>query len=74
VKNGEDQIHGDYIWYDATSQRYLATKGDTGLKQPARVRAMIQPKKKGAPPAEAPSQPSSLQLKGAESITPPEHP
>ena len=74
VKNGEDQIHGDYIWYDATSQRYLATKGDTGLKQPTRVRAMIQPKKKGTPPAETASQPSNLQLKGAESITPPEHP
>jgi lipopolysaccharide export system protein LptA len=46
VKSGEDQIRGDYIWYDAVSEKYLVTAGDKRAPKdpPARVRAIIQPK------------------------------
>ena len=27
VKSGEDQVRGDYIWYDAVSEKYLVTAG-----------------------------------------------
>jgi lipopolysaccharide transport protein LptA len=29
VKSGEDQVRGDYIWYDAVSEKYLVTAGET---------------------------------------------
>jgi len=74
VKSGEDQLKGDYIWYDAVSERYLASAGESSLKQPTRVRALIQPRTKNAPPEEAPQKPSGLQLKGTQSITLPDHP
>ena len=46
VKSGEDEVKGDYIWYDGISEKYLVTAGETrGVKAPpARVRAIIQPK------------------------------
>lgn len=46
IKSGEDQIRGDYIWYDAVSEKYLVTAGDKqDSKAPtSRVRAIIQPK------------------------------
>ena len=67
VKSGEDQVRGDYIWYDGVSEKYLVTAGGKGDAKgmPSRVRAIIQPKSKpqdGAPatglelkPAPAPS-------------------
>ncbi len=50
VKSGEDQVRGDYIWYDAISEKYLVTAGKSNdaKGQPARVRAIIQPKNKTA--------------------------
>lgn len=46
VKSGEDQIRGNYIWYDAISEKYLVTAGESRDPKapPARVRAVIQPK------------------------------
>lgn len=74
VKSGEDQLKGDYIWYDAISERYLASAGETSLRSPARVRAVIQPKNKEAPPTQTTQRPSGLQLKATPGITLPEHP
>lgn len=50
VKNGEDLVKGDYIWYDAVSEKYLVTAGEARDPKgpPARVRAVIQPKAKDA--------------------------
>lgn len=65
VKNGEDQVRGDYIWYDAVSEKYLVTAGDSGNAkgQPPRVRAVIQPKNKDA--SNAAAREEALELKGA---------
>lgn len=73
VKNGEDVVRGDYIWYDGISEKYLVTAGETrDAKAPQpRVRAIIQPKAKEA---EAPGTASSgerLQLKGAGGLAAP---
>ena len=70
VKSGEDQIKGDYIWYDGVSEKYLVTAGKNSDPKapPARVRAVIQPKNKAAAPAAAGPQP---ELKGAGSIAVP---
>jgi lipopolysaccharide export system protein LptA len=48
VKSGEDQVRGDYIWYDAVSEKYLVTAGETRDPKapPGRVRVVIQPKGK----------------------------
>lgn len=74
VKSGEDQLKGDYIWYDAISERYLASAGESSLKQPARVRAIIQPKNKEAPPPDGSPRPPALQLKSTDGLTLPERP
>lgn len=55
VKSGEDQLRGDYIWYDAVSEKYLVTAGEASHPKsgpPPRVRAILQPKNKGPAPAE----------------------
>ena len=67
VKSGEDQVKGDYIWYDAISEKYLVTAGKSSDSkgQPARVRAIIQPKNK-APQGTQPTDPAQrLELKGS---------
>ena len=72
VKSGEDQVKGDYIWYDAISEKYLVTAGETHdpKASPARVRAVIQPKtKSGETPQPAPRG-ERLDLKGAGSLGP----
>lgn len=78
VKNGEDRLKGDYIWYDSISQRYLAKAGESSSagknSTPARVRILIQPKTKDAAPAPADSKPSGIKLKTTDGITLPEHP
>jgi lipopolysaccharide export system protein LptA len=56
VKSGQDEVRGHYISYDALTENYVVTNGGdtktaTGAPQ-ARVRAIIQPKGKNAPPAE----------------------
>ncbi|WP_371324584.1 lipopolysaccharide transport periplasmic protein LptA [Dechloromonas sp. ZY10] len=76
VRSGEDEIKGDYIWYDAIGEKYMATIGDrkTPGTPAARVRAVIQPRNKSMPEelTAAPTPRSdSLQLRGANSITPP---
>lgn len=69
IRSGEDQVRGDYIWYDAINEKYLVTAGENrDPKAPAqRVRATIQPKNKPMPPAaETPAgTPPRLELKGA---------
>ncbi len=71
VKSGEDQLKGDYIWYDSLSEKYLVTAGESRDPKgpPARVRAVIQPRNKGTPPAEeAPRRGQPLELKGANGL------
>lgn len=74
VKSGDDQLKGEYIWYDSISERYLASAGESSLKKPTRVRAIIQPKAKEAPPQPATARPSTLQLKSTDGISLPAHP
>jgi lipopolysaccharide export system protein LptA len=64
VRSGEDQVKGDYIWYDGISEKYLVTAGQNRDPKapPARVRAIIQPKNKANQPAASDSR---LDLKGA---------
>ena len=70
VKSGEDQLKGDYIWYDSLSEKYLVTAGENRDPKapPPRVRAVIQPKNKGTPPDEPPKKGERLDLKGASGI------
>jgi lipopolysaccharide export system protein LptA len=72
VKSGEDQVKGDYIWYDGISEKYLVTAGQNRDPKapPARVRAIIQPKNKTATPAAA-AQGSPLDLRGARKLDAP---
>ncbi|MGE5384360.1 MAG: lipopolysaccharide transport periplasmic protein LptA [Betaproteobacteria bacterium] len=75
VKSGEDQVKGDYIWYDSIAEKYLVTAGETRDPKgpPARVRAIIQPKSKTPPPAETPARKGdNLLLKGAPEIGKPD--
>lgn len=72
VQNGQDEVRGTYISYDALTEKYVATsagetKTATGAPQ-ARVRAIIQPKGKNAPPAETGGDP--LSLKPSPAVTP----
>ena len=66
VKSGEDQVRGDYIWYDAVSEKYLVTAGETPNPKspPGRVHAIIQPKGKDSDAKPAPRG-EQLELKGA---------
>lgn len=67
VKSGEDQVRGDYIWYDAVSEKYLVTAGETRDPKgpPPRVRAVLQPKSKGSQPEQPAVRGERLELKGA---------
>lgn len=73
VKSGEDQVKGDYIWYDAVSEKYLVTAGETRDPKapPARVRAVIQPKNKGSEPERPAGRSERLELKGAGGLSAP---
>ncbi|MGB4064919.1 MAG: lipopolysaccharide transport periplasmic protein LptA [Azonexus sp.] len=66
VKSGEDQVRGDYIWYDAVSEKYLVTAGETRDPKapPGRVRVVIQPKGKDSD-AKPAARGEHLELKGA---------
>lgn len=74
VKSGEDEVKGDYIWYDAISEKYLVTAGETRDPKgpPARVRATIQPKNKGSEPAQPARKGESLELRGAGGLSLPD--
>ena len=67
VKSGEDQVKGDYIWYDAVSEKYLVTAGETrDPNAPApRVRAVIQPRNKDSEPQRPATRGERLELKGS---------
>jgi len=67
VKSGEDQVRGDYIWYDAVNEKYLVTAGEARDPKapPPRVRAVIQPKNKDTEPERPAVRGERLQLKGA---------
>lgn len=66
VRNGEDQVRGDYIWYDAISEKYLVTASETRDPKtgPGRVRVVIQPKGKDSQPAPT-TRGERLELKGS---------
>lgn len=73
VKNGQDEVKGPYISYDALTEKYLVTNGSGGQKTAtgaaqARVRAIIQPKGKNAPAEQKKGEP--LTLKPAPSVAP----
>lgn len=72
IKNGEDQVRGDYIWYDGISEKYLVTASETrdAKVAPARVRAIIQPKNKATEPAPA-TKGNPLELRGAGALSSP---
>lgn len=74
VKSGEDEIKGDYIWYDAISEKYLVTAGDSRNPKapPARVRAIIQPKSSGNQPERPATRGEKLELKGANGLAAPD--
>lgn len=69
VKSGEDQVRGDYIWYDAVSEKYLVTAGETSGQKgpPGRVRAIIQPKGKDVDATSTPRG-EPLDLKGTSTL------
>ena len=66
VKSGEDQVRGDYIRYDAVSEKYLVTAGENRDPKgpPARVRAIIQPKNKSTESDRGAAPSGRLELKG----------
>jgi lipopolysaccharide export system protein LptA len=75
VKNGQDEVRGNYIVYDSLSEKYVVTSGSTAtgalVKTPGvpagRVRAVLQPKSRESEAAPAGD---PLPLKGATSIQP----
>jgi lipopolysaccharide export system protein LptA len=66
VKNGEDELRGNYIWYDSIAERYMAAAGKTpeqggstaagaaNGENPGRVTIILQPRKQENPPETAP--------------------
>jgi lipopolysaccharide export system protein LptA len=70
LKNGEDQLQSDYIWYDALAERYRANGAEQNPG--SRVRILMQPNKgKDAPPDEAPaSSPGESQAGDATGTSP----
>lgn len=74
VKSGADEIKGNYIAYDALTEKYLVTSGSetksaSGAAQ-ARVRAIIQPKGKGGSENPAEKRGEALKLRPAENVNP----
>ncbi|MCK9379939.1 MAG: lipopolysaccharide transport periplasmic protein LptA [Sulfuritalea sp.] len=77
VKSGLDEVRGQFISYDAKSEKYFVTSGPNGTRaQPGsseRVRAVIQPKNKDAGAVTPPSRAAAVAppLKGAPAIANP---
>jgi lipopolysaccharide export system protein LptA len=73
VKSGLDEVRGQFISYDAKTERYFVTNGPNGTnakpESGERVRAVIQSRVKGAAPGVMPS--TSAPLKGADDIANP---
>ena len=72
VRSGEDEVKGDYIWYDAVSEKFLASAGETRDPKaaPARARAIIQPRTKGSEAARPEGRGERLELRGSSTINP----
>ena len=70
VRSGNDEVKGDYIWYDAVSEKYLVTAGENkdSKAQPARVRAILQPKNKGSDAGQPGSKGDRLDLRGSSNL------
>jgi len=72
VRSGEDEVRGDYIWYDAVSEKFLASADEarpaTGITP--RVRAVIQPRNKGSEAGRPEKRGETLELRGASTINP----
>ena len=69
VRSGNDEVRGQYISYNALTEQYLATNGAGETKtavgqQQARVRAIIQPKKKEGAATPDNTPPLKLQSSG----------
>ncbi len=77
VKSGLDEVRGQFISYDARTEKYFVTSGANGTRaQPGsgeRVRAVIQPKNKDAAAASPPRPAAAIVplLKGEQNITTP---
>ncbi|MCK9388128.1 MAG: lipopolysaccharide transport periplasmic protein LptA [Sulfuritalea sp.] len=80
VKSGLDEVRGQFISYDALTEKYFVTSGPNGTRalpgSGERVRAVIQPKNKdaGAASPSAPPRPAAAMvpaLKGAPNIASP---
>jgi len=53
IKNGQDDVRGQYLEYDGRADNYVVTNGPSNTVLPGkdgRVRVVIQPKTKGTPP------------------------
>lgn len=76
VRSGDDQVKGDYIWYDSIAEKYMVTAGNkpANASTPPRVRAVIQPKNTPSPAQVPQPKGPSVQLRSSGSITPPTHP
>jgi lipopolysaccharide export system protein LptA len=70
IRSGEDEVRGDYIWYDAVSEKFLASAGESrGTNAPpGRVRATIQPRNKGSEAAQPEGRGEHLRLREANTI------
>jgi lipopolysaccharide export system protein LptA len=70
MKRGQDEVRGDYISYDATTEFFQVTGGGPKAASPGnpegRVRAVMQPKSKDKAPAAPP-----VTLKPAATLTAP---
>ncbi len=73
VRSGDDQVKGDYIWYDSISEKYLVTAGDARdpKSPPPRVRAIIQPRNKDIEQQRPAAAGERLQLKGSGDLVTP---
>jgi lipopolysaccharide export system protein LptA len=72
VKSGLDEVRGQYISFDAKTEKYLVTSGPNGTSAKpgsgSRVRAVIQAKPKGGAAVGA-SKPTSTQLRTDQSLS-----
>ncbi len=58
MKKGGDEVHGNYISYDANTEFFRVTGGAAGSSGDGRVRAVLQPKSKSKPAAKPPGSPA----------------
>lgn len=78
VRNGDDEVRGQYIEYDGITENYVVTNGPNATTVPRagagnRVRALIQPKRKDGPIAPT-AAPAGGQLKPSRELASPATP